>query len=177
MALKLKKAPHQLTANVVEFVWPGDEAVDIDQSDLIAWCQYGGMTGLTMKEGMEATIIHMHPLGSLAMDEVQAAAVKNASMQSYFTEGFRYGFHKVEGFAAQWKQGLVRSLDDSSLEIFAEEKMDLPWTFAIEKLNSDRDGRPFNAEDCTEEYSEAKLTEVIGAHVLAMSFRLQRDNA
>ncbi len=67
MGLKIKDAPRALRAELIEVVWPGDTAVDVDQSNLPKWLEEGGKAGLVFNDEAPCVIT----MRKLAPDELQ----------------------------------------------------------------------------------------------------------
>ncbi|MCP3973187.1 MAG: hypothetical protein GY720_01700 [bacterium] len=67
MGLKIKDAPRALRAELIEVVWPGDTAVDQDQSDIPKWLKDGGKSGLVFNDEAPCVI----KMRKLSPDELQ----------------------------------------------------------------------------------------------------------
>ena len=177
MALKIKKPPRQLDPELIEEVWPGDPAVDAEQSDLAVWCRDGGNAGLVYKsdEG-EPTKIYIRPISVRARYNVDMIGASGSL--NFLDEAFRYGFVKADGITPRWDRfGGVRGLHDDTLDAFSEQLFSLPWAHALEAMNAAREGRPYAKENASDEAQSMELTKLIGAHVLALTFRSRRDDA
>ena len=175
MALKIKKPPRQLDPELVEVVWPGDPAVDAEQSDLITWCRDGGNSGLVYRDGEPPTKIFIRPISVRAQYNVDMIGAVGSL--NFLDEAFRYGFVKADGITPRWDRfGGVRGLHDDTLDALAEWKFELPWSHSIEAMNAAREGRKYDKENASDERQLMELTKLIGAHVLALTFRTRRDD-
>ncbi|MCP5014473.1 MAG: hypothetical protein GY938_04235, partial [Ketobacter sp.] len=88
MGIRTKRAPRQLDDEIVETVWPGDSAVDLEQSDLVAWCRGSGSAGLVMAGTEKPDLIKWRALSDQALSHVMRSIM--AESPNAMDEAFRY---------------------------------------------------------------------------------------
>lgn len=171
----VKPPPRQLEPEVVESVWPGDDAVDLSASDLVTWCREGGSAGLVMKPGKTPTVIRYRPLSVQALNRVMSVWVGKEI--GYLYTAFRHGLLGIKGERLSWERfGDVRGLSDSSLEELSEFKCELPVDVLSEALIRASTQQPPERE-VSLELSPTPLPEALGYQILALTFRRRGDRA
>ena len=114
MGWKIKPSPRQLEPHdLVEAVWPGDPSVDVEHSDLLAWCIDGGSAGLAYKDdGYQ--VWKLRPLRGRAYNHVQAISGPASD-----TEAFRLALVEAPGLKLRWVTlpGGLRGLADESIDM------------------------------------------------------------
>jgi len=175
--LKKLAAPRALFAGVESMWWPGDPAIDLEMSDVAAWCNSGGKTGLVKRQGQEVSEIVWLPLDGPAYDVVVSITSKGIINACY--EAFRYGVVSIEGL------GLVRERDDrgiigikdSNMQALYAEKMPLPSTLldSLVMEITGQDMKKWMPDDLQEVFDmEVSLPLGIGRHILIESFRKRK---
>ncbi len=169
MGLKIKPAPRQLEpADLLETVWPGDSSVDLERSDLVAWCIDGGKTGLAFKdEGYQ--VWKLRPLKGRALSHVMSISGPASD-----TEAIRLALIDAPGVKLGWMTlpGGLRGLTDESIDRIEEGlleagcfEMRLPVLAALDiKKGVERD-------KVRQETGEVSFFSMLSLHVLAASFR------
>ena len=175
MLPKIKQAPGQLNGKPHEAVWPQDEAVDLEQSDLDVWCRKCGDEGLGIRDGEKPSIIKWRELPDDAFTRVMDLWQKGAP--TAMSTAFRHGVLAVAGVdIRRTRIDDVPALDDWSMARLGEYRMKLPYHHALERLVSTLDDREPDP-DVKGEPSEVSMPVVIGTHILAATFRQRKDNA
>jgi len=170
VGLPKKPAPQQLDPSTIDVVWPGDSAVDLEKSDLFAWCvglaKGSGKCGLDLGDE-EPDVIELKKLGPRAMSRIMALAARDDPCTD--DEAFRYGCVSITGRRLRFDSfGGVRGLHDSSMEAIERDidPLELPYLAILDTMNGE--------EKVREETFRATLTKTLGAAVLALSFRTGR---
>lgn len=162
--LDIKGDIKELADHKWEVIWPGDPAVDLDASDLFMWVDSGGERGVILKDGMTPTVFVLETLGDRA---VTAAELGMATLRGEY-EAFRYGCRKGPPMRYMRDGGLT-GLNDEILNALGTYKMDLPWTRAMKKWQEERG--IIDTEDPSEDLTEVSLPRMLGAFILARTFR------
>lgn len=168
MGLPIKPSPKQLDPDVIEVVWPGDSAVDLDQSDLLEWCiglaNGAGKAGLVFGDE-EPQVIKIKALGTRALSRVMQLASQNDPCSD--DEAFRFGVVSVSDMnLSRDRFGGVRGLHDRMMDQFESITMKLPYFAIIDTINGE--------EEVRDESFMVPMTKVLGAAVVALSFRSGR---
>jgi hypothetical protein len=170
MALKIKSTPKQLRTDVLEFVWPGDDAVDLDASDLVEWARSGGASGIVHKPGQEPDVIKCRPLCEQGVNHYIASSFKGSPNAT--DVAFRFACHSIPSL--DWIRfdrpfGDIRGLDDDTMAVLGGEQMDLPWYVLLDEVAKAQGVK--EKKEVSEEMMSLSLPKAIGALVLAHSFR------
>jgi hypothetical protein len=129
MGLPIRDLPRQLEAEVDQWVWPGDEAVDAKASDLEQWARHGGEAGLVLRAGESPTRFELGPLSDRAFRRVMVT-MQGSGDSTYLDEAFRYGVRKISGGGARIKLVLIDGipgLDDEALDALGGCQEVIPW--------------------------------------------------
>ncbi len=178
MGLPIKDLPAQLEALVDDWVWPGDEAVDLEASDLDQWVRHGGTAGLAMRPGQEAATIRIGPLSDRAFRRVMTT-MQRAADSTYLDEAFRFGCRRIRSSGARIRLVQIdgiQGLDDATLDALGSCEAVIPWGHLhVEML------RAMSADDipdpATLAPSPTTLPVALGMVVLTRTFRARRGRA
>lgn len=181
---RTRRSPRQLQPDVVECIWPGDDAVDLAQSDLVTWCYECGQAGLVLLPDSKPDIIKIRPLGVRELTRVQRFMVESRYMYAF--EAARHGIIRVGDIqlASAEKEG-VRGLADQQLDALCGLEMKLPYLPAIDAMTVargdevDEDEDEDDDEDAKEDefVGQISMPEILGYHILALTFRARRDDS
>jgi len=170
MGLPIRELPRQLEAEVDEWVWPGDDAVDLEASDLDQWVRHGGEAGLVIRQGASPTRIRIGPLSDRAYRRV--LSVMQRSDPTYLDEAFRYGVRSIRGGGA--RVGLVRidgvpALDDAVLDALGGCEAVIPWVPLHRAMMASMDTTVDDLDDA--QRAPTTLPVALGMVILARTFR------
>lgn len=192
MATKIKSAPS--FGGITETYWPGDEEVDLEASDLEAWCREGGRTGLVIGDEEKCAVIRWRPLTPREQNIIDAASRAGAGLgvfDLYFALGF-VSARNVHGVRIQSESSKgVTMLSEESIRSFEQVQADLPIASAYDEFSSKRMGADkyleFTANQlCVEpsdgvidDYREGlslpvsgvTITQAVGVHIALAGFR------
>jgi len=171
MALNLRETPRCLQSDPVGEVWPGDPAVDLAASDLVAWCAEGGQAGLVLRTDETPTVIRWTPLTPQAYSAVKLVAGRDPA--GYVVEAAARGVLPSPADGLVRESGIPR-LTEGSLARLGERVIDLPIHAAYDAL-AVAEGRAPGDPSLREEMVEASLAELLGLHILAATFRIRRS--
>lgn len=175
MGLQVKRAPVQLRPEIVETVWPGDSAVDLEQSDLVAWCRDGGKAGLTFKPNEKPDIIRWRPLDEFAFGRV--AALMAEGSRNLPLAAFRHGVISVGGVRViRTRIDDADGLHDDTMRDLGTLVLDLPFHHALNSMRLAISGAEEDGA-VSDEVLPASLPQVVGCHILAATFRARRRDA
>lgn len=162
-----KKDLPQLEPEIVEDVWPGDTAVDLDASDLLEWALKGGSAGLVMKPGEKPTPIRWRALSEQGTRHVLVAL----GSPNMCDEAARWGVIGAKGLGLRWERPLgdIRGLNDESLRILGAIRMPLP-SYVFDRIVGEALGCIYD-EPAKEDLVPTGLARAVGAHILARTFR------
>ena len=153
-----------MQAHEIEEVWPGDDAVDADASNLEQWAIHGGKRGLQMVPKKEPAIIQCRPL--VEREVSRLAEMYRKGDPNVCAEAFRYGCMSVPGVTLlRERVDGVLGLTDDTIDDLAQETVTLPFIAALRhayNLEQEKD----SATDI-----DTALPWAIGAHILAATFR------
>lgn len=175
MGLPIAELPRQLEAEVDEWVWPGDDAVDAEASDLDQWVRHGGDAGLVIRAGASPTRIKLGPLSDRAFRRV-LTAMQRSPDSTYLDEAFRYGVRAIRGGGA--RVSLVRidglpALDDATLDALGGCVAEIPWVPLHAALMAAMDAdAPAEADASIR--SATALPVALGMVILSRTFRSRR---
>jgi hypothetical protein len=172
VALKIKPAPRQLEpGDLIEEVWPGDDSVDLERSDLVTWCIEGGKAGLAFKDdGYQ--VWKLRPLRGRALSHVLAVAGIDSD-----TEAFRLALVDAPGVRIRWQTlpAGLRGITDATIDMIEDSlietgvfEMQLPVLAAADAhAGVERD-------KVRQDLVGASFFSMLASHVLAVSFRGRR---
>jgi len=161
--LKIKGVPTQLQTHEIDAVWPGDDAVNIEASDLLAWAVHGGRRGLQFHSGKDPAVIRVRPL--VDRETARITAMFRRGDPNTAAEAFRYGAIEVPGVTLlrERTDGVV-GLTDQTIDFLAEETVPLPFAAALHHAYGvEFKGKATNIA--------TGLPWAIGVHILAATFR------
>ena len=170
-----KAAPAQLEPKVFETIWPGDDAVDLEASDLVQWCREGGKAGLVLKQDGRPDIIRWRPLDEFAFGRVSAFLFEKS--RNLPLVAFRHGVISIDGETLP-KDRLddAEGLHDEAMRSLSAHRMPLPLKVAMKAMRGAM-GLEVKDEEGDEVVMMASLPQVVGCHILAATFRTGRDAA
>ena len=174
MGLPIKEIPRQLEAEVDEWIWPGDDAVDLEQSDLVQWAKHGGDAGLVVT-GKNPTRIRLGPLSDRAFRKVYSHMMREGS--TYLDEAFRFGCRAIYGGGVRISKiriDGVPGLPDDALDMLGECQADLPWGILNRAMLEAMGTEDLPAGD---EEGPTSLPVALGMVVLARTFRARRSGS
>lgn len=178
MGLPIKDLPEQLEALVDDWVWPGDDAVDLAASDLDQWVKHGGTAGLVLRQGHEPAKIRIGPLSDRSFRRVMTTMTRAAD-STYLDEAFRFGCRGISGSGARIRLVQIdgiRGLDDGTLDTLGCCEAVIPWGHLhIEMLKAM--GSAEIPDPATLLPGPTTLPVALGMVVLARTFRARRDRA
>ena len=172
MIIAPKKDLLVLEPDIVEDIWPGDTAVDLEQSDLLEWARKGGSAGLVMKKGEKPTPIRWRALSEQGLRHVLVAL----GSPNMCDEAARWGIVGAKGLGLRWERPLgdIRGLTDESLRLLGSIKIPLP-SYIIDRVVGEAMGMEYDAPPL-EDLVPTGVARAVGAHILARTFReLERD--
>jgi len=162
--LKIKGSPRQLESGEFEEVWPGDDAVDLEASNLLEWAIHGRKRGLQFHAKKEPAAIRCRPLVEREVSRI--IDLYRAGDPNVTAEAFRYGCLHVPGVTLlrERDRGVVQLTDDT-LDFLAGETVAMPYVPALRAA--------YNLEQEKGEATDidTALPWAIGAHILAATFR------
>lgn len=179
MGLPISELPRQLEAEVDDWVWPGDPAVDAEASDLDQWARHGGTTGLVIRQGETPTKIRIGPLGDRAHRRV-LGIMQRCGDATYVDEAFRYGCRGLRPAAGAQMTRIdgIPALSDASLDALGACVAAIPWRlFHAEMLRSMGSEVPSEITKHASDREEMTLPFALGMVVLARTFRAVRGHA
>lgn len=174
MALATKEEIRQLKAEPIDTVWPGDSAVDLEASDLMAWCKAGGMEGLVIKPGEEPTVFKLRALSDRAYRHV--ATMLGTAPELVADEAFRFGLLGISDKTLPIIPTTIvgmRAVSDATLDVLGEFSMDLYEDLLDNQwVSATRD----DAEDLEDagDVRPVSLPRALGVQILAATFRARR---
>lgn len=175
MGLKIKEATKELDSEDLSLVWIGDDAVDQKKSDAVTWCRYGGHDGLVIKKGKEPDKIIYRRLTNRELGEL--ATVQGAAAM---VEAARFGVLDVPGVTcARLPTGnKVRGMMENPINILTSKALseDLPYD-VLSCLVKESKGVKVDWKAAKLDTEEVSLAHVIGARILAATFRFRRGPA
>jgi len=169
MGWKIKTAPRQLEPNdLIDTVWPGDPSVDLERSDLLAWCIDGGTAGLAFRDdGYQ--VWKLRPLRGRAYNHVQSVSGPASD-----TEAFRLALYEAPGLRLRWATlpGGLRGLADESIDMIEDHllelkcfEMPLPLLSAIDVSNG------VERDKVRQDLLVTSFFQALATQVLTASFR------
>lgn len=171
--LKIKESPRQLEPTTLEIVWPGDDAVDLEASDLAAWARDGGQEGLVIKPGGKPAIIRARSLSPRGMS--RAIRLLDEREPTFASEAFRHGVISIDGVDLGWTRiGGERGLSDAALEYLGQEVMPLPYLVLLTQLRVAMGQEVEQKKTDDFALSDTSLPDAIGLQVLSATFRRGR---
>ena len=174
MAIKSRPLPRALGDQRLDAVWPGDSAVDIDQSDVHQWARHGGTAGLVLIPGEEPDLIVYRPLSDQGLSHVVTAML--AGSPNSYDEACRYGLVSIRGMRLRRGRphGDIQGLEDETLAELGEIVCDLPFFEMIDEVQKSQGGAPITSEEASQDLIPTSLPKAIGALILAATFRRRR---
>ena len=172
MIISPKKDLPQLEPDVIEDIWPGDTAVDLEQSDVEEWARTGGSAGLVLRDEEKPTVIRWRALSEQGLRHVLRAM----GSPNMCDEAARWGIIGAKGLKLRWERPLgdIRGLDDESLRTLGSIRMLLP-SYVIDRIVGEAMGVIYDEPPLTD-LVPTGLARAVGAHILARTFReLERD--
>jgi len=173
MGLPIRELQRGLEAEVDDWVWPGDDAVDLEASDLEEWAREGGTAGLVLRPEGRATRITLGPLGDRAYSRVMEAM--RDGDPTYLHEACRYGVRRVSGPVPMrlGRHRGVPGLSDADLDALGECRFPVPWVPLHRAMMAAMGGEVDPGLDASQR-AETALPTAYGMAVLARTFRLRR---
>ena len=134
MGLKRKGGQRQLEARLHRTIWPGDSAVDVEASGLVAWCQDGEEAGLELRPDVDPAHIVWRELDDLAMTRV--SSVGEHGWHHIPSVAFRHGVQSIGGHAVRRTRiGDAAGLSDDTMREMEAHAMRRPFLVAIAAMN------------------------------------------
>ena len=173
MGLNIKRAPQQLRGDIVESIWPGDDAVDLERSDLVKWCRNGGKDGLALRDGQKPDVIRWRQLDEFAFGRVSELLAEGSPNLPLVA--FRHGIVSIGGVRLMRDRiDDAEGLHDESMRELSEVKAMLPFSHSLRALR-DAIGLVDPAEGAaSDDVMLTSLPQAIGCHILAATFRARR---
>lgn len=169
MSLKIKNIPRELGERSLTVVWPGDDAVDLEKSDLVAWCSSLGRDGLHIRENSSPDKIVLKKLNSKQLATVMSTMGSNPAIASQLA--FQYGCESIDGFKFRRDHiHYLTGMSDEDLEILSDEICEMPsgliWDIINERGKS---------EERNDTFRDTPLPVCLGSIIIAFSFREKKS--
>jgi len=175
MGLPIKGSCKQLETTTHMVVWPGDDAVDLEASDLEAWVDSLGQQGLVIRAGAEPALIEVRPLTPREINRVQREVD-----QEQHSMAAKYGVIKVQGLhLSRDRLDNLGGLSQGSVDLLMHRKLraDIPWVRLLDVMLATDDRAPLDVSDeLRAEMVSTELGYALGAIVEALSFRRRRSS-
>jgi hypothetical protein len=171
MPIRRKEAP-PLKAVIHETRWPGDDAIDVEASDLEAWSRTGDIDALVVRQGMTPAKIRYRGLTELEMSQVPWGETGQSTMA--FMQACRYGLMSIteETLTRNARHG-ISGLSTNTLEDLINAVAEIPLGPALKTLY---EAVGISDDSLTNRTMEVSLPMWLGVHILATTFRARRED-